>query len=83
MLCPCVYMQSVASRSTVSIFFRYTRTSKSDDSGENIMELGWVYIDNLIGNDIYKVGTKTIMYKENTFHISLDYLFSHLHSVRL
>ena len=34
--------------------FRYTRTTKNDDSSENLAELGWVTINNLLANDVYK-----------------------------
>ncbi|XP_022101959.1 protein KIAA0100-like isoform X3 [Acanthaster planci] len=34
--------------------FKYTRTTKNDDSSENLAELGWVTINNLLANDVYK-----------------------------
>ncbi|XP_071945413.1 bridge-like lipid transfer protein family member 2 [Antedon mediterranea] len=34
--------------------FTYTRTSKNDDSGNHSMEIGWVTMNNLLPNEIYK-----------------------------
>ncbi|XP_072163323.1 bridge-like lipid transfer protein family member 2 [Diadema setosum] len=34
--------------------FKYSRNTKSDDSTENLMELGYVTITNLLPNDVYK-----------------------------
>lgn len=34
--------------------FRYTKTSKSDDSVEHLLELGYLRMNNLLPNEIYK-----------------------------
>ena len=34
--------------------FRYTKNSKSDDSGEHLLELGYVRMTNLLPNQVYK-----------------------------
>eukprot|EP00058_Branchiostoma_floridae_P006376 XP_002591864.1 hypothetical protein BRAFLDRAFT_89377 [Branchiostoma floridae] len=33
---------------------RYTKVTKSDDSGEHLLELGWVTVANLLPNEAYK-----------------------------
>ncbi|XP_033627571.1 protein KIAA0100-like isoform X2 [Asterias rubens] len=34
--------------------FKYTRTTKNDETSEHLAELGWVTIKNLLANDVYK-----------------------------
>ncbi|XP_071848291.1 bridge-like lipid transfer protein family member 2 isoform X2 [Apostichopus japonicus] len=34
--------------------FKYTRITRDDDSGDNIFELGYITINNLLANDVYK-----------------------------
>lgn len=36
------------------LFFRYTKKSKSDDSVEHLLELGYVRMTNLLPNQVYK-----------------------------
>lgn len=36
------------------LLFRYTKNSKSDDSVEHLLELGYVKMSNLLPNQIYK-----------------------------
>lgn len=38
----------------IKIFFRYTKNSKSDDSVEHLLELGYLRMMNLLPNEIYK-----------------------------
>jgi hypothetical protein len=37
-----------------SLFPRYTKNSKSDDSGEHLLEVGYVRMTNLLPNQVYK-----------------------------
>lgn len=34
--------------------FRYTKNSKSDDSVEHLLELGYIRMTNLLANELYK-----------------------------
>lgn len=36
------------------MIFRYTKSSKSDDSVEHLLELGYLRMNNLLPNEIYK-----------------------------
>jgi len=38
----------------VLYLLRYTKNSKSDDSGEHLLELGYVRMTNLLPNQVYK-----------------------------
>lgn len=35
-------------------YFRYTKNSKSDDSVEHLLELGYLRMTNLLPNEVYK-----------------------------
>ncbi|CAG2063387.1 unnamed protein product, partial [Timema podura] len=50
----CLYVQFFTPLVKVESLERYTKNSKSDDSGEHLLELGYIRMTNLLPNQVYK-----------------------------
>jgi len=49
-----VLIKSICYFDIIFFFYRYTKNSKSDDSVEHLLELGYIRMTNLLANELYK-----------------------------